>query len=190
MKRHLLIYIVVGLVFFIAGIIFAPALREKGYQIKEWVTRPSPPPPSTKTVILYFSLPGEEYLFPEEREIIASSDPTSEARTILEELIKGPNSSSLSPTIPPGTKVRAVYIKDGCIYVDFSSALAEDHPGGSTGELITVYSIVDTLLTNFPSQSKVQILIQGKPRETLSGHIDIRKPLSKNTDIIRLSPGI
>ena len=74
--------------------------------------------------------------------------------------------------------------------MDFSSALAEDHPGGSTGELITVYSIVDTLLTNFPSQSKVQILIQGKPRETLSGHIDIRKPLSKNTDIIRLSPGI
>jgi len=98
---------------------------------------------------------------------------------ILEELIKGPTNSSLSPTLPSQTEVRALYI------MDFSSSLKEKHPGGSTGELLTVYSIVDTLLANFPSQSRVQILIQGQPRETLAGHIDIREPLSKNTDIIR-----
>jgi len=190
MKRHLLVYIAVGLAFFIAGIILAPVFREKAYQLKEWVTRPSPPVPPTKTVMLYFSVSGEDYLFPEEREIISSPELTVEAKTILNELIKGPNDSSLCPTIPSETKVRAVYVKEGCIYVDFSSSLAEGHPGGSTGELITIYSIVNTLLSNFPSQSEVQILIEGEPRETLSGHIDIRGPLSQNTDIIRTAPSI
>jgi len=36
MKKHLLIYVVVGVAIFIAGIVCAPLIHEKGYQIKEW----------------------------------------------------------------------------------------------------------------------------------------------------------
>jgi len=185
MKKHLLIYVVVGVAIFIAGIVCAPLIHEKGYQIKEWITKPPPAAPEVKEVKLYFSASEGNYLSSEKRKIIASSEPTKEAKLILEELIKGPTNSSLFPTLPSQTEVRALYIRGDCIYVDFSSSLKEKHPGGSTGELLTVYSIVDTLLANFPSQSRVQILIQGQPRETLAGHIDIREPLSKNTDIIR-----
>jgi germination protein M len=185
MKKHLLIYILVGVAIFIAGMAVVPLIQEKGYRIKEWIIKPSPPTPQLKEVKLYFSVSEGNCLFPEKRKIIASSELNKEAKLILEELIKGPTDSSLSPTLPPQTEVRAVYIKDDCIYVDFSSSLSERHPGGSTGELLTVYSIVNTLLTNFPSQSRVQILIQGEPRETLAGHIDIREPLSKNADIMK-----
>jgi len=184
MRKHLLMYILVGVAVFIAGIIFAPLIQEKGYQIKEWITKPSPPAPPLKEVELYFSSPEGKYLFPEERKIITSSEPAKEAKLILKELIKGPTDSSLSPTLPSQTEVRAVYTEGDCIYVDFSSSLSEKHPGGSTGELLTVYSIVNTLLANFPSQSRVQILIQGEPRETLAGHIDIKEPLDKNTEIV------
>ncbi|MEA3485362.1 MAG: GerMN domain-containing protein [Candidatus Aerophobetes bacterium] len=185
MRKHLLIYILMGVAIFIAGVVVAPLIEEKGYRIKEWIIKPSPPAPQLKEIKLYFSTSKGNYLFPEKRKIIASSELNKEAKLTLKELIKGPTDSSLFPTLPPQTEVRAVYIKDDCIYVDFSSSLSESHPGGSTGELLSVYSIVNTLLTDFPSQSRVQILIQGEPRETLAGHIDIREPLGKNTDIMK-----
>ena len=181
--RRFLIYALIVVVVFVAGIIFAPLLQEKAYQLKEWFVQH--PPPEMKTVKLYFSEPKSEYLVYEEREIVASPEIIEEAKSILEELIKGPYDSSLSTTLPSETEVRAVYIRDNYLYIDFSSSLRDKHPGGSTGELLTVYSIVNTLLDNFPSQSYVQILIEGMPEETLAGHIDIRKPLGKNFDMVK-----
>lgn len=181
--RRFLVYALIVIIVFIAGIIFAPLLQEKAYQLKEWFVKP--PPPEMKTVKLYFSEPKSEYLVYEERKIVASPEIIEEAKSILEELIKGPHDSSLSATLPPETEVRAAYIRDNYLYIDFSSSLRDKHPGGSTGELLTVYSIVNTLLDNFPSHSYVQILIEGMPEETLAGHIDIRKPLGKNFDMVK-----
>ncbi len=183
-RKRILIYIVVGVVFFAAGVLVVPLLQEKGYQIKEWITKPSPPQ-EMKIVKLYFSESAGERLVSEERKIIASPQIGEEAKLILKELIEGPKDSSLNPTLPSQTEIRAVYVRDDCFYVDFSSSLKEKHSGGSTGELLTIYSIVNTLLENFPSQSQVQILIQGKPAETLAGHIDIRNPLSKNFSVVK-----
>lgn len=183
-RKRILIYIVVGVVFFAAGVLVVPLLQEKGYQIKEWITKPSPPQ-EMRIVKLYFSESAGERLVSEERKIIALPQIGEEAKLILKELIEGPKDSSLNPTLPSETQIRAVYVKDNCFYVDFSSSLKEKHPGGSTGELLTIYSIVNTLLENFPSQSQVQILIQGEPAETLAGHIDIRNPLSKNFSVVK-----
>jgi len=181
--RRFLIYALIVIVVFIAGMMFAPLLQEKAYQLKEWFVKP--PPPDMKRVKLYFSSPESKYLVYEERKIVAFPEITEEVKSILEELIKGPDDSSLSATLPPETEVRAAYIRDNCLYIDFSSSLTDKHPGGTTGELLAVYSIVNTLLDNFPSQSYVQILIEGMPEETLAGHIDIRNPLGKNLDIMK-----
>jgi len=186
-RSFIFIAVMVGSVF-LAGLFLSPYLWRKGQEIKEWLIKP-PLLEETRVVKLYFSVSKEDYLFPQERKIISSSEVTSQAKAILGELINGPTSSSLLvTTIPPKTQVRAVYVKDKCIYVDFSSALQEKHPGGSSGELLTVYSIVNSLIDNLPSQSEVQILIEGKPANTLAGHIDIRKPLSMNLDLVKVSP--
>ncbi|MEA1964332.1 MAG: GerMN domain-containing protein [Candidatus Aerophobetes bacterium] len=184
-KGRILIYILAGIVIFTAGILFAPLIRERGYQIKKWISKPFISPPGMRVVKLYFSSPDEKYLSPQEREIVASSQITEEIKEVMEELIKGPEGASLSPTLPQDTKVRAVFVKDENIYVDLDFSSGKKHPGGSTGELLTIYSIVNTLLVDFPSQSRVQILIQGKPEETLAGHIDIREPLDKRMDLIK-----
>jgi len=181
--RRFLIYALIVIVVFIAGMMFAPLLQEKAYQLKEWFAKP--PPPDMKRVKLYFSESKSKYLVYEERKIVASLEIIEEVKSILEELIKGPHDSSLSATLPPETEIRAAYIRDNCLYIDFSSSLRDNHPGGSTGELLTVYSIVNTLLDNFPSQSYVQILIEGMPEETLAGHIDIRNPLGKDPDMVK-----
>jgi germination protein M len=183
-RKNLVVYILVIVGVFVVGVLVGPLLREKGYQIKDWVIQPRPPR-EMKVVKLYFSDPQAEHLMLEERKVIALPYIGQEAKEILKELIKGPLDSSLKPTIPLQTEVEDVYLKDDCFYVNFSLALKEKHPGGSSGELLTIYSIVNTLLINFPSQSRVQILIQDKPAETLAGHIDIRNPLRKKLDIVK-----
>jgi len=184
-KKRFLIYIIVGVIIFLCGMVSSSFFERKVYEIKEWVSKPFLPPQEMRTVKLYFSAPQENYLLAEEREIIISLNPNREVEEILEELIKGPRDISLSSTLPSSTRVRDVWVEKNCIYVDFTSSLTEAHPGGSSGELLTVYSIVNTLLDNFPSCSYVQILIQDKPAETLAGHVNITEPLSKNPDLVK-----
>ncbi len=90
-----------------------------------------------------------------------------------------------SGTIPSGTRVLDVRVKDGIAYVDFSPEIITNHEGGSSGESQTVYSIVDTITLNFPAVKYVQILVNGKTVQTIAGHIDVSLPLGPDRDIIK-----
>lgn len=127
-------------------------------------------------IVLFFADDNAQYLIPEYRKVKKVKEIQKQA---VIELIKGPTNNNLYPTIPPTTKVNNVYISDGIAYVDFSSELINNHSGGSTGELLTVYSIVFTL-SAFPDINKVQILVDGNSRETLVGHVDISAPLERD----------
>ncbi len=196
-RVNLVLVVVLFAIIFIVGLLISPYLwqkireipylGQKGGEIKEWFAKP-PFLEEDRVVKLYFSESKENYLLPQERRITSSAGISGQARAILAELANGPSSSSLVPTMPPKTEIRAVYVQGNCIYVDFSSDLRKEHPGGSSGELLTVYSIVNSLLENLPSQSSVQILIQGRPADTLAGHIDIRHPLSMNLDLLKVVP--
>jgi hypothetical protein len=43
-----------------------------------------------------------------------------------------------------------------------------------------VYSIVNALTMNLPAVTSVQVLVDGKEVDTLVGHVDLRRPLTKN----------
>ena len=92
----------------------------------------------------------------------------------------------LVSAVPPGTTLRGVYITErGDAYVDLSGAAVTAHPGGTLGELLTVYTIVDVLTVNLPAIQAVQILIDGKEVATLAGHVDLREPLAKNLGLVK-----
>ena len=81
-------------------------------------------------------------------------------------------------TMPRGTTVRSVVFDDaGGVFVDFSRELVANHPGGSTGELFTIRSVVRTLSMNFPEVESVRFLVEGREIETVAGHIDVSGPL-------------
>jgi len=132
-------------------------------------------------VNLYFSDSQAMYLVPEKRKI---SQIPSLARQAVIELINGPGNSNLYPTIPEGTQVNEVYIADDIVYIDLSEEIFKNHPGGSSGELMTVYSIVNTL-TEIPPIKGVQILVEGNEMKSLAGHIDISMPLLRDEDWIK-----
>lgn len=140
-----------------------------------------PPAIREAEVTLYFSDSDAQYLIPESRRIREIEDSAKQA---VVELIKGPNNNNLYPTVPPTTKVNTLFISNGIAYIDLSSEVITEHSGGSTGELLTVYSIVFTL-TSFPEIDKVQILVDGHSGETLVGHMDISIPLERDENWLR-----
>jgi len=132
-------------------------------------------------VNLYFSDSQAIYLVPEKRKIPQTP---SLARQAVSELINGPKNSDFYPTIPEGTIVNEVYIADDIVYIDLSEEIFKNHPGGSSGELMTVYSIVNTLTEITPIRG-VQILVEGNEKESLVGHIDISMPLIRDENWIK-----
>ena len=134
------------------------------------------PARKSKTVKLFFISEDDSLLHPEPREILAGASIVEEAEQVLEELIRGSDKGYISP-LPPETKLRQLFVtKDGVAYVDLSREIMERHPSGSSAELATVYSIVNTLAYNFKPIKKVFILVEGSEKETLSGHINLSQP--------------
>jgi len=152
--------------------------------IKPVVKRPSIPE-EKKEVLVYFSDGEGEYLVGEKREILRKGDVKEEAKETINELIKGPK-RRLIPTLPSSTKLLSIQLsEDGVAKINFNKNLSQDHPGGSSAEMMTLYSIVNSLTHNFPEIKRVQILIEGKPVETIAGHLSLRKPVSPNPDLIK-----
>ena len=137
-----------------------------------------------KIITLYFSGEEGEFLAGEKREILNKGSVQEEAREVIDELIKGPK-GKLIRTLPPRTRLLALRIdEEGVAKVNFDRTLSRDHPGGSSAEIMTVYSIVNSLTLNFPKIKRVQILIEGR-RESITGHLVLDRPISSKTDLVK-----
>ncbi len=139
---------------------------------------------ATKEVKIYFSGHQAQYLVSESRQLRVNSLPTK----LIKELIAGPESEKLGTTIPDGTELLNVKLEDKLATVNFSQELTENHWGGTTGEMMTVYSIVNTL-TQLDEIEEVQVLVEGKKIETLAGHLDLRNPLGADKSLINEAKG-
>lgn len=114
--------------------------------------------------------------------IVAKND--HPAQTAMELLLAGTKNVDLVSVMPNGTKLKNIMIKDHIAYVDFNDKLVKNNTGGSASEILLVASIVNTL-TEFHNIQKVQILVEGKKIDTISGHMDIGEPLSRSEKIIK-----
>jgi spore germination protein GerM len=142
---------------------------------------PVPPPPGRKIKArLFYVADDGARLTSVERDVAYGESPEEQAREIVAAQIAPVPAPTLS-AIPGGTTLRAVFItKTGDAYVDLSRETRSSHPGGTVNELLTVYTIVNALTVNLPAVTGVQVLIDGKEVDTLSGHVDLRRPLAKN----------
>ncbi len=149
------------------------------------VLEPSPPGSvQTRKIVLFFLSEGDTLLHPEEREITASSSIVRQAKQAVEELIKGSEKGYISP-FPPETRLRELFLtRDGVAYVDFSEEIVEKHLSGSSAEISTIFSVVNSLAYNFEPIKKVFILVEGQERETLGGHINLSRPFMPLYDLV------
>ena len=59
--------------------------------------------------------------------------------------------------------------------VNLDGAFVDHHPSGIEVESLTIQSIQGTLYANFPRIEQVRFLVDGQPRDTLSGHADLMR---------------
>ena len=153
----------------------------------------APPPPAANVphiiATLYYATPDGQALAAVKREVPLGDGPRAQGRQILQSELEAAPAPYLS-LIPAGTTLRAFYITDrGDAFVDLSPEVSAKHPGGSTGELLTVSAIVNTVTANLSSVERVQILIDGKQADTLAGHVDLRRPFERDTSLVRETKG-
>jgi hypothetical protein len=119
-----------------------------------------------------------------ERDVPFGEGTIGQAKAIIAAQLE-PAAAPLVSAVPAGTTLRALFVtSNGEAYVDFNSALATAHPGGSLNELLTIYTLVDALTLNLPAISSVQLLVDGRELDTLAGHVDLRRPLMKNVGVV------
>lgn len=133
-----------------------------------------------KIIKVFFSTEDAMYLKSETRDINPEKDLYYQ---IIEELIAGPESDSLRATIPAGVELLDYNIEDKNITLNFNNELRENHWGGSAGELLTVYSIVNSY-TFFNEIDSVSIILEGEEVDSLVGHLDLSEPLMYNQELV------
>jgi hypothetical protein len=115
-------------------------------------------------------------LHAEERDVPKPAGGAAFLQTLFSELQKGPTREGLIAVIPPKMQLRnAFLLREGEAVLDLAvdSALTF----GSDEELTIVGALVDTTLQNVAETSRVRILVNGEPAETLGGHVDLTRPL-------------
>jgi len=138
-----------------------------------------------REVLLFFQEANNDYLGPERRKIFLTTSIADQAKQIVVEVINGPQEAGLLPTVPPQARLRGLYLdRSGTVYVDLSSELSDLHPGGSDGEIATIYSLVDSLIYNLPEIKRVHFLVNGEERDTLKSHLDLRRDYQKDLSIV------
>ena len=138
------------------------------------------------SVRLYFESAEQGGLVPEERSVPLAGDLARQIQTVMKELVRG-STTGLVATLPPEAQVLEAFVSArGIAYVDFSPEIRQAALGGSQAELVAVYSIVNSVAANFPAVKRVQILIEDKPVTTLSGHVDLSRPLGPDMTFLAL----
>ncbi len=129
-----------------------------------------------------------------QRQIALPMEPSVRARALLEKLVAEyalPNSLHplqtgaavddvfllqlpIAPPAMDGTAQTSSSGSDGELAViNLRSTFVNDHPSGVEVEMLTILSMIGTLHANFPQITQVRFVVDGQPKETLAGHIDL-----------------
>ena len=157
-----------------------------GYGVSWYFQQPEQPAEEIRMMIeeklperdvqLYFAAVEGTHLVPRRATLPGCADDRECLRALLEQLIAGPEGEAL-PVLPEQTRIQNVEIENDLLRVDFSRELVDLHPGGSLSELLSIYSLVNSLTENFPYIRQLQVLVDGEVKETLKGHVRIDQPI-------------
>ena len=136
-------------------------------------------PPSsgpTTLVTLYVASDEEGGLRRSQLNVALPQERSERARAVLRVLLGTYLLPGSQHPIGAGTDVRDVFLMGSdTAVVDTNAAFADAHPSGVLAEELTIASMVSTLNANDPQLTRVKILVDGKERDTLAGHADLRR---------------
>lgn len=166
----------------LAWVILGPGARVvSNRDVTEVGALPTPTPAPERRVMLLFG--GDDgMLHPELRSVPLPAEVHERVRMVVLEVLAGPT-GDLHPVVPWPAELGAVFIDEkGTAFIDLT---APPEPlQGSHSELMLAYGLVDSILLNCPELTSVQILFGGHEVPTLTGHLDLSRPLVLNKRFI------
>ncbi len=130
----------------------------------------------TTLVTLYIASDQEGGLRRSSVNVALPQERSERARAILRALIGAYLQPGSQHPIGAGSDVRDIFLMgSNTAVVDTNAAFADAHPSGVLAEELTIASMVTTLNANDPQITQVKILVDGKERDTLAGHADLRR---------------
>ncbi len=142
----------------------------------------SAPDSSEKTLLTLYFADAASSLLPEARQVTLREGQTK-AEAIVTELIRGPVSAHLSPTLSPDTQLLSAEIRAGICFVDMSRTFLEKNRGDAAKENLAIYSIVNSLCT-LPDITAVRFLIEGVAVEYF-GQFQLGREFTENKTLYR-----
>lgn len=134
-------------------------------------------------ISLFFAAQSGNGLVKEGRDIGPCDELSACLEEILEELING-SQGELSPVLPVSGMFNSVKLEGNTAQVDFAQELLDGLPGGSSSELYAAYAIVNSICYNYPQVEQIVFTLNGKPLDTLKGHLDVSRPLTPDFSLL------
>lgn len=172
----------VALLAILAWILFGSGWRHTPSDVVEVTELPTPTPaPEQRVMLLFGGYDG--MLHPELRSVPLPLEVHARVKVVVLEVLSGPT-GNLAPVVPWPAELNAVFVDHkGTAFIDLT---APPEPlTGSQIELLLAYGLVDSILLNCPELNAVQILFGGHEVPTLTGHLDLSKPLVLNKRFIK-----
>lgn len=133
-----------------------------------------PPLINGNTYKLYFLNDNLDTLAAENRQLNRSDwtklSLSQKVSLVMSELIQGPLSDKLTPTIAPTTKILSVTTQNGLAIIDLSKDIQDNFSGGALEEDMAIRSIIWSV-TQIPAITGVRILVNGEFGDSIGGHI-------------------
>ena len=129
---------------------------------------------------LYFANRDGDKLIDTYRNVVYNSNISTE-RVVVEQVIKGPNSDVVYPTVNPDTKVIGVTTRDGVCYVNLDDTFLTD-PYNVTSQ-VAVYSIVNAL-TQLSTVDQVQFSINGDTNVSFMENQKFQNLYTFNSEVV------
>jgi hypothetical protein len=176
--RHLLIGVAALLVLVVTMGIYLRHMRKRAGELESIAADALPvaPPASgpTETVTLYVADDAAGELRARSAQIPLPGGRQQRAEELLRALLRIYQQPGAAHPLSPASDIRSIYLVDpGAAVIDVNAAFADQHRSGILSEQLTVNSLVETLAVNVPGIQRVNILVEGKPRDTLAGHADL-----------------
>jgi hypothetical protein len=185
--RHLLIGVTALLIIVISMGTYLRHMRRRAGEVGPWASASLPvAPPATgptETVTLYVANDAAGVLIARSAQIPLPGGRQQRAEELLRALLRIYQQPGAAHPMAPAADIRSIYLVDpGAAVIDLNGAFADQHRSGVLPEQLTVNSLVETLAINVPGIQRVNILVEGKSRDTLAGHAD----LSQTFDVATL----
>jgi spore germination protein GerM len=179
--RHLIIGVATLLLLVVAMGIYLRQMRRRAREVEAPAAAALPvtPPASgpTETVTLFVADDEAGALNAQSAQIPLPAGRQQRAEELLRALLRIYQQKGAAHAMPPAADIRSVYlVASGAAVIDVNSAFADQHRSGILSEQLTINSLVQTLASNVAGVQSVNILVEGKTRDTLAGHADLTEP--------------